>query len=99
MYLVERMKYYYQIISQLTIRMRENFTLHVILVRMECIVSQVFERLKAVLPKFRHKVVGVPADCAAPGLGLTLADRQLLTDKVPHMCWTCRHTEFLLIIY
>ncbi|KPJ19648.1 Fatty acyl-CoA reductase 1 [Papilio machaon] len=42
----------------------------------------VFDRLKLVLPKFRHKVVGVPADCAAPGLGLSLEDRQLLTDKV-----------------
>ncbi|XP_013177308.1 PREDICTED: fatty acyl-CoA reductase 1-like [Papilio xuthus] len=42
----------------------------------------VFDRLKAALPKFRHKVVGVPADCAAPGLGLSLADRQLLTEKV-----------------
>lgn len=49
--------------------------------------DQVFEeplynRLAQEQPKFRHKVQIIDGDCALPGLGLSLEDRQKLTEKV-----------------
>ncbi|CAH0602032.1 unnamed protein product [Chrysodeixis includens] len=58
----------------------------------------VFNRLKDEVPKFRHKVVVVPADCEAAGLGLTLTDRQMLTEKVNiifHSAATVKFDEHL----
>ncbi|XP_072948576.1 fatty acyl-CoA reductase wat-like [Epargyreus clarus] len=58
----------------------------------------VFSRLKEEVPKFRHKVVVVPADCEAAGLGLTLTDRQTLTEKVNiifHSAATVKFDEHL----
>ncbi|KAJ8706354.1 hypothetical protein PYW08_010980 [Mythimna loreyi] len=58
----------------------------------------VFSRLKDEVPKFRHKVVVVPADCEAAGLGLTLTDRQMLTEKVNiifHSAATVKFDEHL----
>ncbi|KAF9794089.1 hypothetical protein SFRURICE_013554 [Spodoptera frugiperda] len=58
----------------------------------------VFSRLKEEVPKFRHKVVVVPADCEAAGLGLTLTDRQMLTEKVNiifHSAATVKFDEHL----
>ncbi|KAI5640090.1 male sterility protein domain-containing protein [Phthorimaea operculella] len=58
----------------------------------------VFSRLKTALPKFRHKVVPVPGDCDAAGLGLTLSDRQMLTEKVNiifHAAATVKFDEHL----
>ncbi|XP_013185416.2 fatty acyl-CoA reductase wat [Amyelois transitella] len=58
----------------------------------------VFDRLKEQLPKFRHKVVVVPADCEVAGLGLTLSDRQMLTEKVNiifHSAATVKFDEHL----
>ncbi|CAB3257432.1 unnamed protein product [Arctia plantaginis] len=58
----------------------------------------VFSRLKEEVPKFRHKVVVVPADCEAAGLGLTLIDRQMLTEKVNiifHSAATVKFDEHL----
>lgn len=58
----------------------------------------VFNRLKEQMPKFRHKVVVVPADCESAGLGLTLTDRQILTEKVNiifHSAATVKFDEHL----
>ncbi|XP_026322638.1 fatty acyl-CoA reductase wat-like [Hyposmocoma kahamanoa] len=58
----------------------------------------VFNRLKKEVPKFRHKVVAVPADCEAAGLGLTLSDRQMLMEKVNiifHSAATVKFDEHL----
>ncbi|CAG4948984.1 unnamed protein product [Parnassius apollo] len=58
----------------------------------------VFNRLKDEVPKFRHKVVVIPADCEAAGLGLTLSDRQMLTEKVNiifHSAATVKFDEHL----
>lgn len=43
---------------------------------------QVFSRLREEVPKFRHKVVAIPGDCAVAGLGLNLTDRQTLISNV-----------------
>ncbi|CAH0404438.1 unnamed protein product [Chilo suppressalis] len=58
----------------------------------------VFDRLKEEVPKFRHKLVVIPADCEAAGLGLTLSDRQILTEKVNiifHSAATVKFDEHL----
>lgn len=58
----------------------------------------VFDRLKTQVPKFRHKIVVVPADCEAAGLGLTLSDRHMLTEKVNiifHSAATVKFDEHL----
>ncbi|XP_053622062.1 fatty acyl-CoA reductase wat-like [Plodia interpunctella] len=58
----------------------------------------VFDLLKEQHPKFRHKVVVVPADCEVAGLGLTLTDRQMLTEKVNiifHSAATVKFDEHL----
>ncbi|CAG9794548.1 unnamed protein product [Diatraea saccharalis] len=58
----------------------------------------VFNRLKEEVPKFRHKVLVIPADCEAAGLGLTLSDRQILTEKVNiifHSAATVKFDEHL----
>nr|ADD62438.1 fatty-acyl CoA reductase I [Yponomeuta evonymella] len=58
----------------------------------------VFERLKREAPKFRHKIVAIPGDCGAAGLGLTLNDRQTLTEKVNiifHSAATVKFVEHL----
>lgn len=41
--------------------------------------------MKRKVPRFRHKVHGVPGDCMLPGLGLTSADKKMLVDKVSTM--------------
>ncbi|KAJ0182959.1 hypothetical protein K1T71_000935 [Dendrolimus kikuchii] len=67
--------------------------------RMEEIFDEpVFDRLKEEVPKFRHKVVVVPADCEAVGLGLTISDRQMITEKVNiifHSAATVKFDEHL----
>ncbi|XP_048004155.1 fatty acyl-CoA reductase wat-like [Leguminivora glycinivorella] len=58
----------------------------------------VFDRLKEDVPKFRHKVVVIPGDCEAVGLGLSLSDRQILTEKVNvvfHSAATVKFDEHL----
>lgn len=41
-----------------------------------------FEKLKADVPKFRHKLVAINGDCGQAGLGLSLIDRQTLISNV-----------------
>ncbi|KAM3955664.1 fatty acyl-CoA reductase wat [Aphomia sociella] len=58
----------------------------------------VFDRLKKEVPKFRHKVVVIPGDCEAIGLGLNLIDRQMLTEKINiifHSAATVKFDEHL----
>lgn len=58
----------------------------------------VFDRLKVEVPKFRHKIVAIPADCEAAGLGLTISDRQTLIEKVHvifHSAATVKFDEHL----
>ncbi|CAG9576938.1 unnamed protein product [Danaus chrysippus] len=58
----------------------------------------VFDRLKEEVPKFRHKIVVIPADCEAAGLGLTISDRQTLIEKVNvifHSAATVKFDEHL----
>ncbi|KAI8433390.1 hypothetical protein MSG28_015430 [Choristoneura fumiferana] len=58
----------------------------------------VFSRLKEDFPKFRHKVVVVSGDCETTGLGLSLSDRQMLTEKVNiifHSAATVKFDEHL----
>ncbi|CAH2241915.1 jg12047 [Pararge aegeria aegeria] len=58
----------------------------------------VFSRLKEEVPKFRHKIVAIPADCEAAGLGLTISDRQTLIEKVNiifHSAATVKFDEHL----
>lgn len=38
--------------------------------------------MKSEVPKFRHKMVAVAGDCAAPGLGLSPADVDLLAREI-----------------
>ncbi|XP_050664686.1 fatty acyl-CoA reductase wat-like [Leptidea sinapis] len=57
-----------------------------------------FDRLKEVMPKFRHKIVVVPADCESYGLGLAITDRQMLIEKVNvifHSAATVKFDEHL----
>lgn len=59
---------------------------------------QVFNQLRAEVPKFRHKIVAMPGDCSLPGLGLTLTDRQTLISNVNivfHAAATVRFDEKL----
>lgn len=44
--------------------------------------SQVFDTLRQLLPKFRHKIVALSGDCQIAGLGLKLQDRQTLCQHV-----------------
>ncbi|KAG6454612.1 fatty acyl-CoA reductase wat [Manduca sexta] len=58
----------------------------------------IFGQLKKEVPKFRHKIVVVPADCESAGLGLTLSDTQMLTEKVNiifHSAATVKFDEHL----
>ncbi|XP_045457844.1 fatty acyl-CoA reductase wat-like, partial [Melitaea cinxia] len=58
----------------------------------------VFDRLKEEVPKFRHKIVAIPADCEAAGLGLTITDRQTIIEKVNvifHSAATVKFDEHL----
>ncbi|XP_050358500.1 fatty acyl-CoA reductase wat-like [Nymphalis io] len=58
----------------------------------------VFNRLKEEVPKFRHKIVAIPADCEAAGLGLNISDRQTLIEKVHvifHAAATVKFDEHL----
>ncbi|KAL4711336.1 hypothetical protein ACJJTC_019177 [Scirpophaga incertulas] len=58
----------------------------------------VFDRLKKEVPKFRHKLVVIPADCEVAGLGLNINDQQLLTEKVNiifHSAATVKFDEHL----
>ncbi|CAF4887390.1 unnamed protein product [Pieris macdunnoughi] len=57
-----------------------------------------FKRLKEEVPKFRHKVVVIPADCEAPGLGLSIHHRQTIVEKVHvifHSAATVKFDEHL----
>lgn len=38
--------------------------------------------MKRKVPKFRHKVQGVPGDCMLPGLGLSSEDKRMLVNNV-----------------
>lgn len=42
----------------------------------------VFDGLREVQPKFRHKVVAVGGDCSLPELGLSMQDRQMIISQV-----------------
>ncbi|XP_046592784.1 fatty acyl-CoA reductase wat isoform X2 [Neodiprion lecontei] len=58
----------------------------------------VYTRLKKEVPKFRHKVFAVAGDCSVPDLGLSLADKALLIQKVSivfHVAATVRFDEKL----
>ncbi|XP_026467581.1 fatty acyl-CoA reductase wat-like [Ctenocephalides felis] len=60
----------------------------------------VFSRLREEVPKFRHKVVAIPGDCAVAGLGLNLTDRQTLISNVNivfHAAATVRFDEHLRV--
>lgn len=46
------------------------------------IFSQLFEKLRETVPKFRHKIVTVAGDCSIAGLGLSLTDRQTLASNI-----------------
>lgn len=48
-----------------------------------------FDRLRKISPKFRHKIVAVAGDCSLPNLGLDLNDRKILIDKVFILNWNC----------
>lgn len=45
-------------------------------------ISQLFEKLRETVPKFRHKIVTVAGDCSIAGLGLSLTDRQTLATNI-----------------
>lgn len=47
-----------------------------------CIFFKVFDKLKELNPKFRHKIQGIAGDCSLPGLGLSSSDRELLQTEV-----------------
>ncbi|KAK9884343.1 hypothetical protein WA026_005293 [Henosepilachna vigintioctopunctata] len=56
----------------------------------------IFEELKRVCPKFRHKIIGIEGDCCLPDLGLSDQDRQTLISKVDiifHVAATVRFDE------
>ncbi|XP_055698069.1 fatty acyl-CoA reductase wat-like [Phlebotomus papatasi] len=58
----------------------------------------VFNKLRDEVPKFRHKIVAIPGDCAIAGLGLKLTDRQTLISNVNivfHAAATVRFDEKL----
>lgn len=38
--------------------------------------------MKRKVPRFRHKVQGIPGDCMIPGLGLSSADKTELVKNV-----------------
>ncbi|XP_045457853.1 fatty acyl-CoA reductase wat-like [Melitaea cinxia] len=62
--------------------------------------DSVFDRLKEEVPKFRHKIVAIPGDCGAAGLGLTITDRQTIIEKVHvifHSAATVKFDEHLKI--
>lgn len=62
------------------------------------LIPQVFQQLRTEVPKFRHKIVAMTGDCALPGLGLTLTDRQTLITNVSivfHAAATVRFDEKL----
>lgn len=43
---------------------------------------QLFDKLREVVPKFRHKIVTIAGDCSIAGLGLSLTDRQTLISNI-----------------
>ncbi|XP_011499623.1 PREDICTED: putative fatty acyl-CoA reductase CG5065 [Ceratosolen solmsi marchali] len=56
----------------------------------------VFDRLKAEVPKFRHKLVAIPGDCTLPGLGISTADQELIMREISivfYMAATVRFDE------
>lgn len=56
----------------------------------------VFAILKEKQPKFRHQVVAVAGDCSLPGLGISPADRAMITREVSivfHVAATVRFDE------
>lgn len=58
----------------------------------------VFEKLREVSPKYRHKIVSIAGDCVLPGLGIEVNDRHLLIDRVNvvfHVAATVRFDEKL----
>ncbi|CAH1118467.1 unnamed protein product [Phaedon cochleariae] len=62
----------------------------------------VFDRLKRECPKFRHRIETVPGDCCLSGLGLSIADRRTLVEKVHvvfHVAATLRFDENLKVAY
>lgn len=60
--------------------------------------TQLFDRLKEIHPKFRHKVVAITGDCVLPGLGICPAERTILQQNVNivfHVAATVRFDEKL----
>ncbi|KAL3270479.1 hypothetical protein HHI36_021022 [Cryptolaemus montrouzieri] len=56
----------------------------------------IFEQLRKVCPKFRHKVVGIEGDCSYENLGMSEQDRRTLIDNVDiifHAAATVRFDE------
>ena len=59
---------------------------------------QLFSRLKEEQPKFRHQIVAISGDCSLPSLGISAADRALLSREVSivfHVAATVRFDEKL----
>lgn len=59
---------------------------------------QLFEKLRELVPKFRHKIVTVAGDCSVAGLGLSLIDRQTLVSNISiifHAAATIKFDESL----
>lgn len=57
-----------------------------------------FEKLRELVPKFRHKIVTVAGDCSIAGLGLSLTDRQTLANNISiifHAAATIKFDESL----
>ncbi|XP_043803695.1 fatty acyl-CoA reductase wat-like [Apis laboriosa] len=55
-----------------------------------------FNKLKEKHPKFRYQIVAIAGDCVQPGLGLSSADRQMITREVSivfHVAATVRFDE------
>ncbi|XP_058793396.1 fatty acyl-CoA reductase wat-like [Phymastichus coffea] len=64
----------------------------------ELIDDVLFLKLKEERPKFRYQIVAVAGDCSLPGLGLSAADRTILTREISivfHVAATVRFDEKL----
>lgn len=48
------------------------------------------------MPKYRHKIVSVAGDCSLPGLGMSVADKELLVQQISiifHVAATVKFDE------
>ncbi|XP_055714402.1 fatty acyl-CoA reductase wat-like [Phlebotomus papatasi] len=82
----------------LLIRDKKGKDIHM---RVEDIFDDVlYDRLREIQPKFRHKIHPIAGDCALPGLGISSHDRTILTKSVHivfHVAATVRFDEKLNI--